>query len=141
MKEGMENLRRWCLYCFDVTIKGNLTVRNQSNKFNVLITTPEVIQDESDPEIRKIPFMQVIVDEADIESHRDATKYITCKRIICSTSNPIPNTLTDAFDLVQVIDPMPFVTTDLRGITCKISSFDQLENMWTIMSRYTFKHF
>ena len=140
-KEGMENLRKWCLYCFDVTIKGNLTVRNRSHKFNVLITTPEAIQDPEDTEIRNIPFMQVIVDEANIEAHREATKQITCKRIICSTSNPIPNSLTDAFDLVRVIDPMPFVTTDLKGISCKINSFDQLENMWTIMSKYACKHY
>ena len=113
LKEGMANIRRWCLYCQDVTIKGNLTVRNKSQKFNVLITTAEIILDQSDPEIREIPFMQVIVDQAEIESHREASKQIACKRIICSTSNPIPNTLTDALELVRVIDPMPFVNTDL----------------------------
>jgi len=43
LQEGMENLRRWCLYCQDVTIKGNFTVRNKSQKFNVLITTAEAI--------------------------------------------------------------------------------------------------
>ena len=87
---GMENLRRWAVYHLDVTIKGRMTMRNQLHKFNVIVTTVEHINDEEDPFIRKVPFMQVIVDRADIKEHRDATTKIACKRIICSTSNPMP---------------------------------------------------
>ena len=90
-ERGMENLRRWAIYHLDVTVKGRITARNQLQKFDVLLTTVEHVNNESDPLIRKFPFMQVIIDHAEIEAHRLASTKIACKRIICSTSNPMPN--------------------------------------------------
>lgn len=69
----MENLRRWCLFHLDVTIKGRITNRNQVYRFDVLITTADHINNEADTFLRKVPFMQVIVDQAEKESHRAAT--------------------------------------------------------------------
>jgi len=36
---------------------------------------------------------------------------------------------------------MPFVNTDLKGMSCKISSFEQLESMQSIMNQYACKHY
>lgn len=71
----------------------------------MLLTTAEHILDESDDFVGKVPFMQVIVDNAEIEEHRLATTKIACKRIVCSTSNPMPNDISDIIDLIACIDP------------------------------------
>ena len=102
---GMENLRLWCLYHLDVTIKGRITNRNQLYRFDVLITTVDHINNQADTFIRKVPFMQVIVDQAELKSHRAATTKIACKRIICSTSNPMPKNIVEIIDLVDCVDP------------------------------------
>ena len=88
-KTGMENLRKWAVYHLDVTIKGRMTTRNQLHKFDVLLTLAEHINNEEEVFLQKVPFMQVIVDNAELPEQREATKRITCKRIICSTSNPM----------------------------------------------------
>jgi len=137
----MENLRRWCIYYMDVTIKGNLTMRNCLHKFDVLITTVEHINNPDDPLIRKVPFLQVIVDEAHIKEHREATKKIACKRIICSTSNPMPNALPDILELVSTIDPSALNQSFVRSFPREITSFDQLKTMWSLVNPYASKSF
>lgn len=71
----------------------------------MLVTTVDRINDEKDNFLLKVPFMQVIVDHAEIEAHRQATTKIPCKRIICSTSNLMPKNIDDILGLVHCIDP------------------------------------
>ena len=102
---GMENLRKWAVYHVDVTIKGRMTTRNKLHKFDVLLTLAEHIENDSDQFLHKVPFVQVIVDNAEIKEQREATKLIACKRIICSTSNPMQRKVGDLADLVRCINP------------------------------------
>ena len=49
--------------------------------------------------------MQVIVDNAELTEQREATKRIACKRIICSTSNPMQSKVGNLADLIHCINP------------------------------------
>jgi len=139
--EGMESLRRWCCYYMDVTVKGNLTTRNCLFKFDVLITTAEVVNNEEDPFLRKVPFLQVIVDDAHLKRNREATKRIACKRIICSTSNPMPDSIVDILQLVRTVDPFAVHRSIVKKLPREITSFDQLKLMWNLVNPYTSKCF
>ena len=46
MQEGLAQLRKWVFYEKDVTIKGKFTERSQLFKFELLITTAEVIAND-----------------------------------------------------------------------------------------------
>ena len=48
----LEELRKWSCFYLDVTVKGKITARNRQPRFNVLLTTPERINDKTDPVIR-----------------------------------------------------------------------------------------
>lgn len=63
---GMENLRKWAVYHLDVTIKGRMTTRNMLLKFDILLTLAEHINNEEDVFLKKVPFLQVIVDNAEL---------------------------------------------------------------------------
>ena len=102
----MENLRRWALFQLDVTMRGRMTTRNQLHKFDVLLTTPQHIDNAEDPFLSRVPFLQVVIDDADIEDHRRCVKKIACKRIICCTSNPMPQKVQDLVGLLECIDPV-----------------------------------
>ena len=66
---GLEALRKWCIYRTDVTERGRLTERNKVLKFKVLVTTVDRVMDTEDFLLRDLPFIQVILDNAEEESH------------------------------------------------------------------------
>jgi hypothetical protein len=140
---GMENLHRWALYHLDVTVKGRMTTQNQLYKFDVLLTTVEHINNDNDLFIRKVPFLQVIVDNSEIESHRLATNKIACKRIICSTSNPMPTNFSDMAGLLSCIDPQfidAFGCSKVK-VFSDICSLRQIQHIQQILNPYVVKSF
>ena len=110
----------------DVTERGRLTERNKVLQFQVLVTTFERVMDCEDFLLRELPFVQVIVDDADIEAHRLAIKRIPCKRVICSTSNVMPQGISYLKRFINCIDPEFHFTQDLQTdqIIDRISSFE-----------------
>ena len=91
MQEGLSQLRKWVFYKKDVTIKGKFTERSQLFKFELLITTAEVIANDTQGVLKKIPFLQIIVDDAEDRQRQHALNNFACKRFIMATSDPIPH--------------------------------------------------
>ena len=55
-EQDLEDLRKWQLFYIDVTVKGKITTRNRQPRFNILLTTPERIEDKNDSVLRQIVF-------------------------------------------------------------------------------------
>jgi hypothetical protein len=102
------------------------------HKFDVLLTTVEHINNEEDVFLRKVPFMQVIVDKAEIESHRLATTKIACKRIICSTSDPMPMNVEDMAGLISCVDPQAIeqLGSSKEKVFSDICSLNHIQHIW-----------
>ena len=86
-------------------MKGRITNRNKLPKFNVLLTTAAQIEVDTDHNIRSIPFLQVIIDEAEVRENRNATQKINCKRIVGASSNPLHNGSAELYGIVGCLDP------------------------------------
>ena len=142
-QSGLEAIRRWCIYRMDVTERGRLTERNKVLQFQVLVTTFERVMDCEDFLLRELPFVQVIVDDADIEAHRLAIKRIPCKRVICSTSNVMPQGISYLKRYINCIDPEFHFTQDLQTdqIIDRISSFEQLIALKKLVGPFFLKNF
>ena len=92
-----------------------------------MLTIVDHINNEEDIFLRNVPFMQVIVDNAEIPAQREATRHIACKRIICSTSNPMQGKVNDLADLVRCIDPKAIdKLANPESVFDKISSLAQV---------------
>ena len=57
IEEGLSQLRKWVFYKKDVTVKGKFTERNQLYKFDLLITTADVIANDAKEVLKKLPFL------------------------------------------------------------------------------------
>lgn len=93
LDEGLEQLKRWGLCYFDITLMGRITLRNRLYTFDLMLTTPEAIWADKDATLSKIPFVQIVVDEAHRPEHLAVLSKFVCKRVILKTNDPLPNNL------------------------------------------------
>ena len=73
-----------------------------------MVTTAEVIQNDPLQVLKKVPFLQIIVDDAEDRQRQQALNYFACKRFILATSNPIPHQIRDLWNMLEIIDPAFF---------------------------------
>ena len=106
-KEGLEKLKEWDMYHDDVLTRGIFTQRNKILKYDVLITVESNCSDEF---LVQVPVHQVIVDQAEIKSHREATRNIACKRIILITSKSMMQGPNELVELLDTIVPVEILT-------------------------------
>ena len=57
LDEGLDQLKRWGLCYFDITLMGRITLRNRLYTFDLMLTTPEAINADKDSTLSKIPFV------------------------------------------------------------------------------------
>ena len=61
-KIGIDNLKLFCLYKFDITVKGRMTNRISIPQFDVMIISGRQLLQDFAPDLKVIPFQQVVVD-------------------------------------------------------------------------------
>lgn len=107
------------------------------------MTLAEHINNEEEVFLQKVPFMQVIVDNAELAEQREATKRIACKRIICSTSNPMERKVGNLADLINCINPKALdkMATPPERVFGDIASLSQVQSLWSILSPCMIKSF
>ena len=90
--------------------------------------------------------MQVIVDKAEIAAHRASAAQLTCKRIILSTSNPMPTQFKDLYSLLNCIKPDLGSQQENMGVKNaallpQISSMAHLQQASKLLSPLVVKRF
>ena len=84
-----------------------------------------------------MPFLQVIVDNAEVLANRLVIEKLAVKRIICSTSNVQPGGFQDLVDLVKCVDPLLVERAGAQFVKENFSDvrqMKQLQHMWELVS-------
>jgi chromodomain-helicase-DNA-binding protein 7 len=141
LQKGLAQLRKWVFFKKDVTIKGKFTERSQLFKFEMLITTAEVIQSDAEQVLKKVPFLQIIVDDAEDPKKQQALDYFACKRFILATSNPIPHQINDLWNILEIIDPAFFSNESQKHfLSGKILSVQCIRQLFELSRPYILRH-
>ena len=103
-------------------------------KYDVILTTASSILNSTTNLLRKLPFVQMIVDKAHFLEHQEAAKQIRCKRVICHTSQPMKEGLCGLKQMINVVDPQLLLQPGVSQLSDKVESLQELEMIWKIAS-------
>ncbi|EFC50563.1 chromodomain helicase DNA binding protein [Naegleria gruberi] len=122
---------------------GNLIYHQKTYKFNVLITTYEIVMAESSY-LSKIPWQYLVVDEGHrLKNHNSKLaqilKNFNAVHKLLLTGTPIQNNLTELFSLLQFLDPETFYDLDVFSEeygNLGESGSEKLEGLHKLISPY-----
>ena len=114
--EGRQRIRDTDWYYTDITNKGTITNKQKISKFNLMITTYEVFNQDVQY-LKEVAFQYIVIDEA----HRlknASTKTLSllkehpCRRIMLLTGTPVQNNTKELFTLLNYIEHEKFSSYD-----------------------------
>jgi len=136
-QEGRECLIDWEWYYTDVTNKGTISQKSKLTKFNLLITSYEVFNQDLPDILKEVPFIYICVDEAHRLKNKQAKtltllKQHPCRKILLLTGTPVQNNTKELFSLLNYIEPDRF-----KKLETFMSEFGNLETLTQINKLHT----
>lgn len=108
-KEGREIIKRYETYHTDIMKRGGTSQKSRLVKFNVLVTSFEVLKQDFESYFQQIPFQFVVIDEAHRLKNKQAKimallKELPCKRYALLTGTPLQNNTEELWTLLNFIE-------------------------------------
>jgi superfamily II DNA or RNA helicase len=113
-------------------LNDDATQRNQFTKFDVLLTSYEMITNEDWTELAALPWLVIVVDEAqrlkniDSKLARNLRAFKSSHRILL-TGTPLQNNITELWTLLNFIEPQKF--NSLASFLAAFGSLDSAEKV------------
>ena len=137
--EGRQEIQRWEWFYTDITNKGTLSQKSRITKFNLLITSYEVFNQDLQEMLLEVPFLYVVVDEAHrLKNKQTKTlqflKTHPCRKILLLTGTPIQNNTKELFTILNYIEPDNFNSFDkFMSEYGKLETVEQINRLHTML--------
>ena len=111
--DGRKEIQTQDWYYTDVTNKGTTTQKSKLGKFNLMITSYEVFNQDLKEVLIEVPFQFIIVDEAHRLKNKNTKTLVLlkehpCRKVMLLTGTPIQNNTKELFTLLNYIAPDSF---------------------------------
>ena len=134
MEGCAEDIQKCALFHYDVTLRGQITQRNQIMKYDVILATGSSICNSKTDLLKKLPFVQVIVDKAHLREQQESAAQILCKRVICNTSKPLKEGLHGLMQMISIVNPQSLLNSGAQKLSAKVETLQELEMIWKMAS-------
>jgi superfamily II DNA or RNA helicase len=123
-------------------LNDDATQRNMFTKFDVLLTSYEMITNDDWTELAALPWQVIVVDEAqrlkniDSKLARNLRAFKSSHRILL-TGTPLQNNITELWTLLNFIEPAKFNSLDdFLGAFGTITSSEQVQELHRVLQPY-----
>ncbi|CAD8205649.1 unnamed protein product [Paramecium pentaurelia] len=139
---GRQAIRDYEWFYTDISLKGNTLPSQELYKFQILITSFEVFNQDHSTYIQQIPFQFIIVDEAHRLKNQNAKILASLKRLVCSrimilTGTPVQNNPEELWSLLNFIEPYQFPSLNqFKSQFGDLNTAEQIEKLNKTLKPY-----